>query len=350
MRELRAGQGPLFTDPDPDAAREVFRRKKGTFTDKVTTVAEAVSRFVKDGDYLASGGFGTNRIATAVLHEILRQKKRNLSFAGHTATHDFQILAAGNHCGGKLLARVDASYIVGLEARGLSPQARRVMESGSIEVCEWSNYALACRFRAAAMGVPFLPLRAMLGTDTFVRSAAREIECPFTHMPLVAVPALSPDVSILHVHESDCYGNCRIRGITAADLDMVRASKRVIVTAERLIANDEIRAAPESTMIPSLCVDAVCEVPYGSYPGNMAGEYFSDEAHLAAWLEAERDEVQLTGFLEKYIYGVGSFEEYLELCGGRRRLLELRALELYSRPQPRRGSQNVDLPTSGRSR
>ena len=103
----------------------------------------------------------------------MRQKKRNLGFAGHTTTHDFQILAAGNLDGQRLLARVDASYIVGLEARGLSPHARRVMESGTVEVCEWTNYALACRFRAAAMGVPFLPVRSMLGTDTLTHSAAK---------------------------------------------------------------------------------------------------------------------------------------------------------------------------------
>ena len=138
------------------------------------TVAEAVRRFVHDGDYLAVGGFGSDRIPTAVLHEIVRQRKQDLGFAGHTSTHDFQVLAAGNLTGrGRLLARVDAAYIVGLEARGLSPHARRVMESGEVEVCEWTNYALAVRLRAAASGVPFLPARTMLGTDTFRRSAAK---------------------------------------------------------------------------------------------------------------------------------------------------------------------------------
>ena len=151
------------------------------------SVKQAVSEFISDGDYLASGGFGANRISTAVLHEVLRQKKRNLSFAGHTTTHDFQILAAGNRGGNKLLARLDAAYIVGLEARGLSPQARRVMQSGEVEVCEWSNYALACRLHAAAMGVPFVATRNMLGTDTFHYSAAKEIKCPFTDKKLAAL-------------------------------------------------------------------------------------------------------------------------------------------------------------------
>jgi glutaconate CoA-transferase subunit A len=322
------GIGPLFTNPDPDIARSYFHKKSRAMTDKLMSVKEAVSEFISDDDYLASGGFGANRIATAVLHEILRQKKRNLSFAGHTTTHDFQILAAGNLDGGKLLTRVDAAYIVGLEARGLSLQARRIMQSGEVEVCDWSNYALACRFKAAAMSVPFLPIRSMLGTDTFKHSAAKMIECPFTGKKLAAVPALYPDVAVIHVHESDCYGNCRINGITVADFELARAARKLIVTAERIITNDEIRQSPEATQIPSLLVDAVCEVPYGSYPGNMAGLYFSDEEHLRDWLEAEKDEDSLKAFLNKYIYDVENFEDYLNLCGGKKRMEQLLAIEL----------------------
>lgn len=324
----KSGKGALFMHPDPDAARAFFRAKKGALTNKVMSVTEAVSRFVHDGDYLGSGGFGTNRIATAALHEIVRQKKRNLSFAGHTTTHDFQILAAGNRQGEKLLARVDAAYIVGLEARGLSPQARRIMQSGEVDVCEWTNYALACRFQAAAMGVSFLPMRNMMGTDTFEHSAAKEINCPFTGEKVLAVPALHPDVSVIHVHESDCLGNCRINGITMADLELARASKRVIVTTEKIVSTDAIRERPYDTVIPSFCVDAVCDVPFGSYPGNMPGAYFSDEAHLQLWMAVERDEAQYTAFLEKYIYGVSGFAEYLELCGGESHMAFLRAQEL----------------------
>ena len=321
------GRGPLFTDPDPDVARAFFREKKGALTDKLMSVSDAVARFVHDGDYLASGGFGGNRIATALLHEVVRQERTNLGFAGHTTTHDFQILAAGTRTRKQIFSRLDAAYILGLEARGLSAQARRLMESGEVEVCEWTNYALACRFRAAATGVPFVPVRSMLGTDTFRESAAKEIECPFTGKSLTAVPALYPDVALIHVHESDLFGNCRIRGITVADWDLSRASKHVIVSAERIVSTDEIRNDPNATAIPAFCVDAVCHVPYGSYPGNMAGEYFSDEAHLKAWLDAERDVEAYRAFLDKYLYGVDCFESYLEICGGEERLAELRRLE-----------------------
>jgi glutaconate CoA-transferase subunit A len=323
-------EGRLFSDPDPDAARAAFAKQPRALVDKRTTVPEAVSKFVHDGDYLAIGGFGVNRIPTAVVHEILRQKKQNLSLAGHTSTHDFQLLCAGNLTGrGQTLARVDIAYIIGLEARGLSPHARRVMESGTVEVCEWTNYALAVRLQAAAMGVPFLPTRTMLGTDTLAKSAAKVIACPWTGRPLVALPALYPDVAAIHVHEADIYGNCRIRGTSVADLELARASKRVIITCERLIPHDEFRRDPHLTVIPFFCVEAVCEVPYGSYPGNMAGEYFSDEAHLRTWLTVEKDLDGFKRFLDANIFNVPDFDGYLARCGGLPRMRELRSQEYF---------------------
>jgi glutaconate CoA-transferase, subunit A len=329
MNTRNAGHGPLFTDPSADRAREFFRAKPRGLRDKVTTVADAVARLVSDGDYLALGGFGSVRLPAAVAHEIVRQGKQDLGFAGHTATHDFQILCAGNQTGrGRTLARVDAAYIVGLEARGLSPHARRVMESGEVACTEWSNYALAVRLKAAAMGLPFLPARVLLGTDTFAASAAREITCPFTAQRLAALPALYPDVAAIHVHEADRFGNCRIHGTTVADLDLARAARKLIITCERLIPNDDIRCDPTRTVIPFFCVDAVCEVPYGSYPGDMPYEYFSDEDHLRSWLKAEKDLSSYRAFLETYVFGVRDFGQYLERCGGLRRLQELRREEL----------------------
>jgi glutaconate CoA-transferase subunit A len=328
LYDLERGDGPLFADPSADTAREFFASKSRSLTDKRTTVAEAVARWVEDGAYLAIGGFGCDRIPTAVLHEILRQRKQNLRFAGHTATHDFQLLCAGNLTGrGRTLASVDVAYVVGLEARGLSPHARRVMESGEVVCTEWSNYALAVRLKAAAMGLPFLPSRSLLGTDTFRKSGAAIITCPFTGTRLAALPALYPDVAAIHVHESDCFGNCRISGITVADLDLARASRRLIITCERLISEEEIRRVPTQTVIPFYCVDAVCEVPYGSYPGNMPYEYFSDEEHVRQWLAVEKEMPAYLAFLEKYIFGVRDFSEYLHLCGGLPRLQQLRQQE-----------------------
>src|SRR5438445_5609130 len=250
MDILSQGDGELFSDPSANHARAYFASKPRALTDKLTTVKDAVTRLAHDGNYLAIGGFGCDRIPTAVLHEILRQRHQNLRFAGHTSTHDFQILCAGNLTGrGRTLAAVDVAYVVGLEARGLSPHARRVLESGEVACTEWTNYALAVRFKAAAMGLPFLPTRSMLGTDTFRHSAAVEIACPFTGQKLAALPALYPDVAAVHVHEADRYGNCRLRGTSVADLDLARAARKLIITCERLVPNDEIRQDPTRTVI-----------------------------------------------------------------------------------------------------
>ena len=323
-----SGIGPLFSDPDCDLARERFGRKSKAMVDKRMAVADAVRDLVDDGDYLATGGFGGNRIATAVLHEIVRQQKQDLGLAGHTTTHDFQVLCSGNLTGrGRLLSRVDAAYIIGLEARGLSPHARRVMESGEVAICEWTNYTLALRFQAAAMGVPFLPVRSMVGSDTFRYSAARVVACPFTEGRFGAVPALFPDVAAIHVHQADRYGNCRIRGTAVSDWFVARASHKVIVTCEELVDDDVIREDPTSTVIPFYCVDAVCEIPGGSYPGNMPYLYFSDEEHLRGWLLAEREAQSHHLWLSEYLFEVTHFDEYLERCGGQQRLTELRREE-----------------------
>ena len=323
MKVLEQGQGPQFMEADPDRAREFFANKSRALTDKRMSVKEAVDEFITDGCYLGSGGFGSNRISTAVLHEIIRAGRKNMGFCGLTATHDFELM-----CAAESINRVDASYIVGLEARGLSPKARQLMCSGKVQVTEWSNYALSSRLKAAAEGVSFAVIRCMMGTDTMARSAAKVVECPFTGKKMALVPALWPDVSVIHVHEADIYGNSYIRGISVCDLELARASKRLIITAERIVSGDEFRRDPNRTAIPYYLVDAVVEAPYGSYPGNMAGEYFSDEAHLAEWLQVEKDPEQFEKFLDKFIYSVASHEEYLYKCGGMKRLQELRGLEL----------------------
>lgn len=313
----------MFMDPDADKARAFFRTKDRALKNKVMSVKEAVATLVRDGDYLAIGGFGADRIPTAICHEIVRQKKKNLALAGHTATHDFQILAAG-----RVFNRCDIAYVVGLEARGLSPNARRYMESGTVECCEWSNYGLALRLKAAAMGVSFLPGRSMMGTDTFKYSAATTVKCLFTGKQYCLFPALWPDVAAIHVHAADVNGNCQVKGISVADLELARAAKHLIITCERLIPEEWIRADPTSTAIPHYLVDAVCEVPFGGYPGNMSYEYYSDEEHLRRWLEVEKDLEALQGFLDQHIYGTKDFHEYLELCGGIARISQLRAQEL----------------------
>jgi glutaconate CoA-transferase, subunit A len=322
MEVLDQGVNPIFTDPDPDKAREFFRQKSRAMTDKRMTAKEAVEKFIHDGDYFASGGFGANRISNVIIHEVVRQRRKNLGFYGHTTTHDFEVLAAG-----KCFNRCDCAYVVGLEARGLSPNARKYLQSGEVQMAEWSNYALDVRLKAAAEGVSFGIVRSMLGTDTFKMSAAKVIECPFTGKKYAAVPACWPDVAAIHVHEADVYGNCIIKGISVADLELARAAKRLIISTERIVSNSVIREDPTYTAIPYYLVDAVVEAPFGSYPGNMAYCYFSDEKHLAEWLKVEKDPEAFAKFLDHYIYSSASFEEYLEKCGGLKRMEELQKLE-----------------------
>ncbi len=323
--ELKTGNNELFTSPDVDAARGFFKEKSRALESKLSTVEEVVRTMVNPGDYIAIGGFGANRIPNAIVHELVRQGKKNLGFAGHTSTHDFQVLVAGecfDHC--------DIAYIIGLEARGLSPAARRYMQSGKVRVTEWTNAALAWRLKAAAMGVSFLPARSMLGTDTFAFSAAKEILCPFTGQKYAGVPALFPDFAAIHVHESDVYGNCRVRGVTVSDQDLAKASKRVVITTERIVPSESIRAHPEDTFIPFWCVDAVIEVPYGCYPGNMPYEYYSDEQHLREWLQVEKDPEAYERFVKAEILDTKDFNEYLARNGGIEKMSKLRAIEMMT--------------------
>ncbi len=316
------GSGRLFSNPDPDVARAFFKEKSRALKSKLMPLKEAVAKYVKSGDYLASGGFGGVRVPVAALHEILRQKINKLGFAGHTATHDFQILSAG-----EAFDRCDAAYIVGLEARGVSRSARRYIESGRVECTEWTNAGLAWRFKAAALGMPFMVARQALGTDGLKWCANKVVKCPYTGKLFETFPALYPDVAIIHVHEADEFGNCWIRGISVADEDIARAAKKLIITCERVVPSDKFRDNPNLSTIPYYCVDAVCEVPFGSYPGNMPYEYFSDEEHISEWLKVEENPEEFKLFLDKHIYGVKDFEDYIGLRGGIKKMEELRQKE-----------------------
>ena len=176
------------------------------------------------------------------------------------------------------------------------------------------------------MGVPFLPARVMLGTDTFRHSAPRAIACPFTGERSSPCPPFT-DVAAIHVHEADRYGNCRIRGTTVADLDLARAARKLIVTCERRSPTMKSAVSRIRQSSRSSAWTPYAKAPDGSYPEHMPNEYFSDEVHLRRWLEVERDAEAHRRFLEEHIYGVSDFSEYLQRCGGLPRLQELRRQE-----------------------
>ncbi len=325
FRVIASGQGPIFMDPDPDKARAWFRQKSKKMTVKLMSLQKAIGDFVHDGDYIVVGGFGANRTPFAAVHEIVRQRRKNLKFAGHTSTHDMQVLAAGD-----VIDTVDIAYVIGLEARGLSKCSRRLFEEKRVRINEDTNYGLAVRFKAAAMGIPFIPIRNVMGTDTFTRGCGKIVTCPFTGKKLIAKPAIYPDVAFIHVHEADIYGNARFRGISISDIDVANCTKRLVITAEHIVEHESFRSCPDSTQIPYYLVDAVVEAPWGAYPGNMPYEYFSDEEHLKEWLTVEKDPEAFKAFLEKNIYSCRDHLDYIEKNGGLRKLSYLRELEMLT--------------------
>ena len=168
------------------------------------------------------------------------------------------------------------------------------------------------------MGVPFLPMRSMLGSDVIAQLPdTRVIDCPFTGEKLVLVPALNPDVALIHVQRCDAFGNAQIDGLPFMDLELALAANRVILTTERIVSNDQIRRRPDHTKIPFFAVDAVVEVPFGSAPHECYGLYEPLFRHLdgyAAQLKPDA-EAGIRDYLERYFYGPKSWAEYLELLG-----------------------------------
>jgi 3-oxoacid CoA-transferase subunit A/glutaconate CoA-transferase subunit A len=175
------------------------------------------------------------------------------------------------------------------------------------------------------MGVPFLPVRSMLGTDTMTYSSAKVVECPFTGDPVCLLPALVLDVGLIHVHRADKFGNAQIDGITGFGAELARASKRLIVSTEEIVPTDEIRSNPEKTIIPYYLVDAVVEAPFGSHPGEMCYVYERDEDQIKEWIEASKTEETTKAYMDKYIHGVKDHAAYCKLVG-EERLAELKAM------------------------
>jgi 3-oxoacid CoA-transferase subunit A/glutaconate CoA-transferase subunit A len=227
MRVLDEGVGELLGWMDPDEARSWMAGEKSrALRDKRMGLGEAVGRFTRDGDYFALGGFGHIRVSMSAIYEMIRQSRRGLIMAGKTSVHDVDVLV-----GGGVVDRVECAYSFGHELRGLSPSGRRAVESGRVKVVgEISNAGFQWRFKAAAMGLSFLPSRVMLGTDTFKHSSAKVVEDPFTGKPLLLLPACYPDFSFVHVHRCDMYGNCQIDGITIEDVDRGRRSRTSLWT------------------------------------------------------------------------------------------------------------------------
>jgi len=200
---------------------------------------------------------------------------------------------------------------------GLSRIMREYVEAGRVTFEEWSHLGLGLRYRAAAMGLPFLPSLTMLGSDLMGVGGSRTVFCPYTGETLHAVPALFPDVALLHVHRADRLGNCQIDGYPHMDADIARAAATVLVTTEEIVPEEEIRLHPDRTVIPGFIVDALVHVPYGSYPHECYGLYDAEPDHFSAYVEGinQRGAAGVQDYLGRYVYGPATHAEYLALFG-----------------------------------
>jgi acyl CoA:acetate/3-ketoacid CoA transferase alpha subunit len=312
METLSEGKGE-FRFTDPDEIRGWMRtHKRREFVDKTLAEAEAVRRFVADGDYVSFDFSSFTRGPLALIREIIRQGRRNLWYCAKFTLMETTLLAAAGAC-----SRIDVGFL------GLGDTLSRAVEEGKVRVTEWTNGTLTLRHLAGSMGVPFLPTRALLGTDTLRYSGAKVVEDPFGGKPIALVPAVNPDVGLIHVHQADVYGNARCFGPGVSPLETAAASRKVIITTDEIIDHDDIRKDPAKTTIPYYMVDAVVYAPFGAYPGGLPGVYEMDFEHFAEYNALER-QGNLKAYLETYVYSVGSHLEMLAKRVGLARLSDLR--------------------------
>ena len=290
--------------------------------DKRITLEEAV-KLVPDGSNLFWGGFGFQRPPMAFAHELVRQKKRNLTIYTCGSEMDIDILS-----GACVVSRFELAFFA-IEGIGLAPNIQRRVREGVIEFEDYSNLAMALRFLGGALGVPFMPLKSMLGTDILARSRFRPkkadvVDCPFTGEKVVLVPSVRPDFSIVHAQRVDKEGNVQIDGIGGEDIEGARAGKKVIVLAEEIVDTELIRSQPDQTVIPNIYVHHVVECPWGSYPMMVYNYYDYDMEHVRMYYEQCKTEEGWQKYCEEYITSVNNRIEFLQKIGIER-LMKLRA-------------------------
>jgi glutaconate CoA-transferase subunit A len=281
--------------------------------DKRITLKEAVS-LVSDGSHLFWGGFGFQRPPMAFAQELVRQKKKGMTIYTCGSEMDIDILS-----GAKVVSRYELAFYA-IEGIGLVPNIQRRVREGSIEIEDYSNLAMVMRFLGGALGVPFMPLKSMLGTDMLAKKRFREkkaelMDCPFTGEKVVLVPSVRPDFSIVHAQRVDKEGNVQIEGIKGEDVEGARAGKKVIVLAEEIVDTEFIRAQPDQTIIPNIYVTHVVECPWGSFPMMVYNYYDYDIEHVRTYYDQCKTEEGWQKYCEDYITSVNSHAEYLQKIG-----------------------------------
>ena len=293
---------------------------------KVMTAAEAVERFVAEGATVGIGGQTMGRCSMALVHEIVRQGIKDLVLVGCSMSISMDIMV-----GAGLVKRTECGT-GNLERLGTTFRWRAAIEEGRLEVEDYSHLAMASRFLAGSLGLPFMPSKSLLGTDILNKKSFDDrkpfalVDNPWNEgEPVVLLPALTPDVSIIHAQKADWMGNVIIEGFTTHEPEMIKASRSVIVSCEELVDPDVIRSDPDRTTIPYIFVDAVVVQPWGAYPTSTFRYYEHDEPHLRDYQERARaggDAYQ--EYLQQHIYGHATFDDFLKEAAGAGRLSELR--------------------------
>ena len=276
---------------------------------KIITLSEAISKNVQDGDTIYAAGF-THLIPFAAGHEIIRQGKRDLVLA--RATPDLiydQMVAAG--CARKVIF----SYM-GNPGVGSLRIVRSEIESGRLDWEEYSHFGMISRLQAGASGLPFMPMNQTAATDLeTVNPLIKRIIDPYSGKEVIVVPALNPDVAIVHVQRADCNGNAHLWGIIGEQKEAAFAAARVILTAEEIVDESIIRSDPNRTLIPGFIVDAVCHVPYACHPSYAQGYYDRDNDFYIKWDEISSSSEAVKAYLEEWVFSVNDRWEYWQKLG-----------------------------------
>jgi glutaconate CoA-transferase subunit A len=280
---------------------------------KLISLSEAIAQFVPDGSIVVIGTALESCISFAAGHEIIRQRKRNLTLVGPISDILFdQLIGAG------CVRAVRAAW-VGNVITGSGYNFRRSVEGGLIEVEDHSNLTLALALRAGAMGVPFLPTRTALGSDLVLTNPSlKTVMCPFTAEQLTAVAAIVPDVAILHVQRADSEGHAHLWGNFGVTRESGLASQHVIICAEEIVAPEVINRDPNRIIIPGFRVSAVVQAPWGAHPSPVPGYYNRDhEMYLSYQRESQTPE-KFAAWQARWVDGVRNRDEYLALLGQER--------------------------------
>ncbi|MFI5012380.1 MAG: CoA transferase subunit A [Hyphomicrobiales bacterium] len=292
--------------------RETLTRDRG-LREKVMSLEQAAN-LVSDRDHVAIGGCTVSRTPIAMIWALIRARKRHLMISRSiTSTEGDLFFASG------VSKHIVTSWFTQGIVWGVSKVMRHHTENKLARFDEWSHMSIGLRYRAGAMGIPFMPSRTMMGSGVGKRlgDEIRTLRCPFTGEEIVLLPALNPDVALIHVQRCDAYGNAQLDGLQFMDIDMAMAAKRVILTTERIVSNDQIRRTPDRTRIPFFTVDAVVETPFGCAPHECYGMYEPFFSHLDLYAKLSSDD-PVKGpqqYLDEYYYEPKSWSDYLAKLG-----------------------------------